>query len=158
MAMLFRGSVCVTLLLLGPFCFAQGITVRVISAADGRPLPKLNVTLSLLYEKGEETPAKFNAQPSLETDANGEAQFRLPEPAPKHLSVRVEINWARWRCGCGVLVATQKVIQKGIVNSAASSSQLRRSPNLNRAVPGQIRFVARPLTLFERLLGPLLKQ
>ena len=156
--MLFRVSVCVLLLLLGPSCLAQGLTIRVINAADGRPLPEQKVAVSLLYEKGDEAPAKFNAHLSLETDANGEAQFRLPEPPPKHLSAHVEINWARWHCGCGVLVATQDVIQKGIVNSAASSGQLRKSPELGRAVPGEIRFIARPLSLFERLLGPLLKQ
>ena len=129
-----------------------------INAADGSPLPKLKVAVSLLYEKGEATPVKFNAHSSLETDANGEAKFRLPEPSPKHLSARAEINWARWHCGCGVLVATKDVMRKGIVNSAASSGQLRKSPNLNRAVPGEILFVARPLSLFERLFGPLLKQ
>ena len=49
MTTLLRGSACVLLLMLGPSCLAQVVTVRVINAADGHPLQKQQVSVSLLY-------------------------------------------------------------------------------------------------------------
>jgi hypothetical protein len=156
--MLFRYVAFVSLLSLGQSCFAQAVTIRVINASDDRPLQNQPVWVSLLYEKGEATPAKYDANLTLQTDGSGEARFVLPEPPPAHLAVRVGIDWGRWHCGCNVLAVTNDVIQKGIVDSAASANQSKRSPALVKAVPGEVRFVARPLTFLERLLGPFLKQ
>jgi hypothetical protein len=154
--MLFRGSVYVFLQMLGPLCLAQVVAIRVINAADGRPLQKQRVSVSLLYEKGEKTPAKYDANLSLETDANGEAQFTLPEPAPRHLSAQVRLTSEHWHCGCGVLAATGEVIQKGIVGPLPRAESKKSAPPV-KADPGEILFVARPLSFFERLLYPFVK-
>jgi hypothetical protein len=45
-----------------------------------------------------------------------------------------------------------------MVDSAASTDELKRSPDLVKAVPGEIRFVVRPASFLERLLYPLLKE
>ena len=66
-----------------PGCFGQAvIRIRVVNVKTGRPVPKQTVTVSMLYDKNEKTPAKYSATLRLETDANGEAQLGLPEPAP----------------------------------------------------------------------------
>jgi hypothetical protein len=136
-------------------CSAQTVTIRVVNANDGSPLRNQPVSVSLLYEKGETTPAKYDASLSLQTDANGQIRFELPKPAPAHMAAQVRLTSEHWHCGCMVLAVTQDVIQKGIVDSAASESI--RSPSLVRAVPGEILFLARPLSFWERLLYPFVK-
>jgi hypothetical protein len=127
----------------------------VINAKNGRPLPKQNVSVSLLYEKSERAPAKYDALLHLETDVNGKAQFALPEPAPAHLSVGVRLTSEHWRCRCtAALVATQDLVQKGIVEG----HELTTSPTFVNVDPREILFVARPFTFLERVLYPLLKE
>jgi hypothetical protein len=155
--MLFRYLTFFLFVSVGPSCLAQAVKISVINASDRHPLQNRAVSVSLLYEKGEAAPAKHDAILNLQTDRSGEVRFVLPAPPPAHIAVRVEIEWGRWHCGCAVLALTQDVIQKGIVDSAASASESRRSPNLMQAVPGEIRFVARSLSFWERLLYPLEK-
>lgn len=152
----FRYLICVLLLWLGPFCLAQAVTIRVINADGGRPLQKQKVSVTLLYDKGEKRPAKYDATLALETNTSGEAQIKLPEPAPAHLAVSLPIDWGRWHCAgaCGVLAVTQDVIGKGIVESAADH---KKSGASIEAIPGEILFIVRPLSFFERLLYPLVK-
>jgi hypothetical protein len=149
-----RYLVCFLVLWVAPACLAQAVTIRVINAADGHPLQKQQISVTFFYDKGEKRPAKYEATLSLETNVNGEAQFTFPEPAPAHLAAQVRIDWGRWKCGCGVLAATEDLIQKGIVESAATP---KKSPVPVKAVPGEILFVARPLSFFERLLYPFVK-
>ena len=154
----FRYLGLIFLLWLGPSCLAQAITIRVINADDHRPIGNQSVSVTLLYEKEETIPAKFDRNLDSKTDSNGEARFVLPEPPPAHVDVRVRIEPGRWHCSCLLLAITQDVMNKGTVNSAASADELRRSPDLAKAVPGEIRFIMRPASFFERLLYPLLKQ
>jgi hypothetical protein len=156
MATLSRDLVCVLLLLLGPLCHAQVVTVRVINAANGHPLPKQQVSVNLFYEKGVKTPAKYDANLTLATDVNGEAHFALPEPAPLHLFVQIRLTSEHWHCGCLALAATGDVIQKGIVDPLPEGESKKAAASL-KAIPGEILFVARPLSFFELLLYPFLK-
>jgi hypothetical protein len=153
MAVLFR--VCVLLLLGGPLCLAQVVSIRVINAADGGPLQKQQVSVSLLYDKGEKTPPKHNVNLSLESDAKGEAHFTLPEPAPSRISARVRLTSVHWRCGCEVLATTEDVIQKGIIGPQPAESKKPATPVI--VSPGEIIFLARPLSFFERVLYPFVK-
>ena len=137
---------------LGPMCSAQVIRIRVINSNNGQPLPKQSVSVNLLYDKGEKPPAKYEANLLLETDADGKAQFRLPEPVPAHLGVQVRLTSEHWHCGCMALATTQDVIQKGMSDSESTTS-IKNA----RAEPGIILFLARPFTLLERLLYPLMK-
>ena len=154
----FRYLALISLLWLGPACLAEEVTIRVINASDGRPLQNQSISVSLLYEKAEAVPTKYDANLTLRTDASGQARFVLPQPPPGHLAVRVDLDFGRWHCGCNVLAVTQDVIQKGILDSAALSSESKGSPDLAKVVPGEIRFIVRPLSFFERLMGPLLRQ
>lgn len=137
-------------------CSGQVIRVRVVNAKDGRPLGKQQVTVSLLYDKSERTPAKYDAILRLETDANGGAQFSLPELFPAHLSAQVTLTSEHWRCGCSALVTTQDLIQKGILGPQPDHESTQSATQV-KAEPGELLFVARPLTFFERLLYPLVK-
>jgi hypothetical protein len=136
-------------------CFSQVITVRIINDKNGHALPGQRISVSLFYGKGETAPEKYESKLSLETDANGVAQFALPQPAPAHLWVGAGLPSQYWFCSCNTraLEGTQELIEKGIVGRLDS-----KSSKVPDAKPGQIVFVARPYNLLERILYPLLKE
>jgi len=134
-------------------CFGQTIRIRVVNEKNGHPLPKQPISITLLYEKSEKTPAKYDAALNIETDEKGESQFSLPEPAPAHLAAQVHLTSEHWHCGCGVLMVTQELIQKGIVGPRSNETA-----NAVKAEPKEILFLARPFTFFERLFYPFLKE
>jgi hypothetical protein len=138
---------------LSAFCSGQAIKIRVINGKNGRPLSKQPVSVSLLYLKSEKLPAKYDAVLHLETGLDGVAQFTLLEPAPERLSLGANLTSEHWHCVCGpALVATKELLQKGIVQGSAFSS------TAIQAKAGEIVFVTRPFTFFERLLYPLEKE
>jgi hypothetical protein len=146
---------CVSPFCFGPPCYGQAITIRIINAKNGQPLPKEHVSLSPLYSGSETKPAKYDAVQALDTDAAGVARFVLPKPAPEHLSVVVHMNSEHWHCVCDLpaLVLTKELIEKGIVEGGDLSSPGKTKT----AAPWEMIFVARPYTIFEILLAPLLR-
>lgn len=142
------------LLCSAPLCLCQKITVRVVDAKNGHPLPRQQVSISFL--DGQNRPLEHPSVLALETDAEGQASFALPEPIPAHLSVQVRLTSEHWRCGCAVLAATREILQKGSVGAEPEHTASPASGG-GKAGPGQIIFFARPLGLFERLLYPLVK-
>jgi hypothetical protein len=148
----FRRMIWFLLLWISPSCFGQVIKIRVINGKNGHPLPKQQTTLSLLYTESEKQPAKYDAILHLDTDANGVAQFDLPEPAPAHLSAGAHLTSEYWYCGCAipVLAVTKEVMLKGFV----AGRELSSPTTSVKAEPGEILFVARPFTFFERLFYP----
>jgi hypothetical protein len=153
---LFRCIAFIFLLSVGPCCYAQAVTIRVINANDGGPLRYQQVSVSLLYDRGEAQPANYNGNLSLETDANGEANFVLPGPAPTHISAQVRLAPSHWRCGCVVLVATEELIRNGTSGTLPAADSGKSAVPV-KAVPGEILFVARPLSFWERLVYPFVK-
>jgi hypothetical protein len=141
----------------GPICFGQTIKVRVVNGKTGHPLQKQPLSISLLYEKSEKEPAKYEKVLNLETDSMGESQFDLPNPAPSHLGAVVHLTSEHWHCGCVVLVTTQDLVKKGVVSAMQNANADASRPQV-QAEPREILFVARPLTLFERLISPLVNQ
>lgn len=155
MATFFRYLVCVLALWSGPFCFAcrgQAVTIRLINANDGRPLQKQPVSVTLFYGKGEKSPASL----TFETDLNGEVHFDLLRPAPERLSAQVRLTSEHWRCGCGVVIPTKTLVEEGVIGPLPGGQSGLSTAPIN-AAPGQILFVARPLSFWERLLYPLVK-
>lgn len=130
----------------------------VINAANGRPLQKQPVSVSFLYDPRHDKsiPAEHARGLNLETDVNGEARFRLPEPAPVHFSAEVHVDWSRWNCRYGIIGSTDDLITKGIVGSVATTDFTKSA--FLKVVPAQILFVVRPLSFFERLIYPLEKE
>jgi hypothetical protein len=144
-----RFCVFVLLFLLAPVCLAQEVAVRLINAVNGRPLQDQPVSVSFLYDrKYDKSIPKYDRVLHLETDVNGEAHFRLPEPPPTQFSAQASLDWSRWNCGCGILGSTDDLIGKGIVANSPTSA----------AVPGQLLFVTRPLSFFERLIYQVMKE
>ena len=140
-------------LLLCDVCFTQAVKVRVINGNDGRPLPKLAVSVQLFYEKQ----AKISAPLQIETDLNGEAEFNIPGPPPEHIDVRITLTSPYWHCTCWRMAETEELLHKGIVQ--VSRTNVPNAPIAPaNTVPGQIVFITRPYTFFEKLLYPLLKQ
>ena len=139
---------------LSAVCSSQVITVRIINERNGHALPRQKISVSLFYGKGEPAPQKYDSQLSLKTDANGVAQFTLPEPPPAHLWVGAGLPSQYWFCSCntGARTATQEVIEKGMGGRIDSKSKV---PD---AKPGEIVFAARRYNLFYRILYPLLKE
>jgi hypothetical protein len=148
----FRYVPFIFLVMLSPSCLAQAVTIRVINANDGSPLQKQPVSVTLSYSKGEESPASL----TYETDVNGEIHFALPKPAPERLSAQVRLTSEHWRCGCGVVVPTKTLVQEGVIGPLPGD-QSERSAARIIAMPGEILFVARPLSFWERLLYPFVK-
>jgi hypothetical protein len=146
-----RALICVALLC--QFCSAQSIRVRVLNSNDGHPLPKQAVTVQFLYE----TPAKATPPLHIETDANGDATFSVPEPTPEHVNVRVTLSSEHWHCACWALADTQKIFKGGITQPAAVK-QSNAATTRATAEPGEIVFLVRPFTFFERLLYPFVKE
>ena len=134
----------------------QIIRIKIISAKDGEPLKDQSVSISLLYEKTQQAPPNTDTHLQLHTNANGEALLRLPNPPPAHLGTQVNLTSDNWRCACTALVTTQDVIAKGLT-VAAPAKKSDTSPH-RQAQPGEILFSPRPLTFFERLLEPFVKQ
>ena len=130
---------------------AQNITVRVTDSKDGHPLSKRPVSAQFLFEN----PTRTLPLVQSETNSNGEAQFSLPEPIPDHLNVRVTLDPEPWHCACWLMTDTHKIVRTGIVQPAPSSSG--KAPSNVAPKPGEIVFVARELSFFERLLSPLVK-
>ena len=135
-------------------CFAQVVTIRIVNPNNGKPLHGRQVSVSLRYEKGESVPEKYDANLNLVTDANGEVRFALPNPAPRYISAEVSLPEI-WGC-CGLLATTDEVIRVGIVGPVGTVGSGRSAPPA-KAVPGEILFLARPPSLWERLLYPLMK-
>jgi hypothetical protein len=153
----FRFLIWIALLLPGPFCRAQSVTVRVIDIHNGRPLPKEKVSLALMYEKGQKTPAASGPNLSGETDASGEAHFRIAEPLPSHFSVMVHLTSEYLRCGCWVLGSTSDLLQKGIVGPPPSPRQEKSDATI-KAAPGEVLVLTSPMPFLERLFYPIMKE
>jgi len=151
----YRFIVWFPLLWLCPLCFGQSVKIRVVNANDGHPLPKQNVSVVLVYDAGEKHPANYDAKLDLETDGNGEVQFLLPQPAPVHFVAQVRLTSEHWHCKCLALVATQDLVQKGIVQTAGT--ELPKSATGSKAEPGVMLFAARPFTFLERMIYPFVK-
>ena len=146
------------LLSVAPSCLAQEAKIRVVNGANGRPLPKLAVSISFLYDKkyDKEIPRNHDAFLNLETDENGETHFKFPQPPPTHFSAQVRVD-LHWHCGCLILASTEDLVRDGITGPLSASDE-KKFAGRNKAVPGEILVIARPLSFFERLLYPLMKE
>lgn len=142
----FRYLVWLLPLSLHALCRAQRITIRLIDVRNRCPPPNRQVSLSLLCDKGESTPAKYDAALHSKTDSSGPAESRLPEPEPAHLSAWADLTtWEHWRSVCSILVATHDVIQKGYVAPQPGPWAQKSQVPLRRF--REVLFLARPQNL-----------
>jgi len=154
MRLFFRDLVIVTLLSVGS-AFAQVVTIRVVNPHDKKPVRGRQVAVSLFYEKGESASEKGETNLSFVTDANGEAHFSLPNPAPRNISAQVHLPDI-WNCACLILTTTEEVVRIGVIAPKSTGGSEKSAPAV-KAVPGEILFLVRPPSFWERLLYPLEK-
>ena len=138
-----KTAVLVGILLIAPPCLAQDVSVRVVSAADGHPLPKVPVFVRHM--------ATAQHDLRLETDRKGEARFVLPDSAPPYIRVDVSVSRTRWECGCFAEGYTADVMQKGVVEAPAVRGKPHTAAGALTAAPGEILIALRPLSFFEGL-------
>jgi hypothetical protein len=143
------------LLSVAPVCGAQDVTVRLVNAENGHPLPKWKVSVSFYFEK--KSPANHAQSLNLTSNENGEAHFEMPQPRPEHFSAHVQPDSPYWKCGCALLGSTEELLRKGIVGPLPIINP-KVAPARLRAAPGEVLVVARPLSFWERLLYPLEKE
>ena len=103
-----------------------------------------------------ERPARVSSPLHIDTDANGVAQFNVPE-STSEIDVRLALASKHWHCACWVMADTQTVLHKGILQAPPTTAPNAPFPPAN-IEPGQIVIIARPFTAFEKLLYPLPKQ
>lgn len=145
-------------LLLSTVCLSQTITVRLINQRNGQPLHWAKQTVYLpfpLDPAGQES--SLARRIAVESDANGEARFELPKPAPEWLQVSLVLSDDKYieDCGCQPDGSrTADVLDKGIVVWKGTSVS---SLDNVKAQPGEILLLLRPVTfarwLLIRLLG-----
>jgi hypothetical protein len=151
-----RYAVCVLFLWLTPLAFSRTLEIRLFNAKTGKPIPNQQVTVNFLYGKGETPPHDYQPTVRLQTGPRGTAVFNLPEPAPLYFWIMVRLSSPYWHCACQDLMPTQVAVQKGI--AVQTTGKAAKSAGPAEVRPGEILFTARPFTLFERLLYPLVKE
>ncbi len=120
-------------LLFVPVCLGQTITVRIIDVETGNPLPSQRVSISLMYEKEDKTPANYISPVILITDDKGAAQINFPSPAPRYVSFLVALSSKWWQSDRDqrFILKTRELVQKGVVRRMVSEGKNEIAPTAN---------------------------
>ncbi len=131
-------------LLFAPVCLGQTITVRIIDVETGNPLPSQRVSISLMYEKGDKTPANYISPVILITDDKGSAQISIPSPAPRYVNFLVALSSEWWQSERDqrFTLKTKELMQKGAVGRMVSEG---RNETALTAKPREVLILTRPL-------------
>jgi len=145
-------------------CFGQTVIIRIVNVTNKGPVRDRHVyisgitgkTLSETDERRELLTKPFSPELRLVTDANGQAQFELPKPAPDHFYVRAVLSDSHWDCTCLARVSTEEMIQRGHMVTSPYAARNPATTSI-QPKPGEILFGLRPLPLWMRILWPMLK-
>jgi hypothetical protein len=139
-------------------CFGQIVTVRVVNAADGKPVAAQKILISGIKGTGD-TPGEArqkllakHASPdaTLVTEAEGRVQFDLPTVPPTKFYVRAMLRPPVWDCSsCLVTVSTEELVRKGLWVGLHDDASVQLQP-------GEILFRMRPTPLWARVFWPFL--
>jgi len=142
---------------------AQTLRICLVNSTNGSPVTNVKIFVFGVSGKAIAEPEDLqklldkHATPDvrLVTDANGEAHFDLPDPAPDHFYIHAVLDGPVWDCTCLVRVVTEEVLRKG---RTISNSQEGLSPGkfLTQTEPGQILFRLKPTPWWVRVFWPLL--
>jgi hypothetical protein len=139
-------------------CFGQTVTVRIVNAADGKPVAAQKILISGIKgnpETPDEARQKLvakHASPDLTlvTDAQGRVQFDLPTVPPTKFYVRAVLRPPVWDCSsCLVTVSTEELARKGLWVGSHDDASIQLQP-------GEILFRMRPTPLWARVFWPFL--
>ena len=135
--------------------FGQQIAVRAVSVTNGLPVSGLRVVVSLA---DQETLARDGPPRvvELKTNDQGQAITTLPEPLPQEVFVRVEVPERKWICGCFGSGSVGRLLKEGFVSPRPGGTS-RKAGGVTMARPGEMIFLMRPPTFWERVFYPILK-
>ena len=140
-------------LLLSSICFAQQVSIRVVSSSDGKPL--LGWKVNVFFVDPSQGKDAVKGSQYFQTDANGMVQLTLPQPIPERLDVYAFPQTDKWYASA-IRGDTATVMQKG-TQSKGISSHGNVSAN-----PGEILILARRITVWDKItrtiFGPLLRE
>jgi hypothetical protein len=140
--------------------FGQRVTVRVIHF-DETPFGNKQVYVSAQAASWKEARLKLTGKPiradfSLLTDSKGETAFDLPNPLPAYIYVRPVFSKRVWDCTCLIRVATDELLQKGLIFFSFPAERKKASPSIQPR-PGEVLFVMKQTPLWWQLLYPIEK-
>jgi hypothetical protein len=149
--------------LVGIVSFAQTVKIHLVNTANGDPIRNATVFVSGISgnannsdEERQKLLSKHYAPDlRLETDANGETQLDLPNPAPIYFYIRPVLRPSVWDCTCSVQVNTQQVMQKGMT---IRNAQDESTPGKFAVQPrvGEVVFRLKPTPWWVQVFWPLL--
>jgi len=159
-------AVCVLLLLscVNTACFGQTVVVRIVNAKNERPMRNrpiyiFGISGKVATDRDERyklITKHISPDLKLMSDANGEAQFQLPKPAPVYFYVRAVLSGPRWDCTCLLRVATVEVMQKGFMVRSPWAEHTRTGTSI-QPKPGEVLFALRAMPWWLQVLYPLAK-
>lgn len=134
---------------LSTVCLSQTITVHLVDQKNGHPLRWANQRIVLAYAHDSDELKRTPHLGNVETDAIGEAQFKLPNPPPELLQFWLMVSHVLSDCGCRSDPSRAgDVLGKGIVlwkqTSVGSFGNVK-------AQPGEVLILIRPMSLAKRL-------
>jgi hypothetical protein len=145
-------------------CFSQTVLISIVNVTNGRPVRNRPVYIAGISGKISsdlDERRKLLTKPAtpellLVTDANGEAHFELPNPAPAYFYVRAVLSDAHWDCTCLVRVSTEEVVRKGFM-TISPYAEHKPSAKSIQPKPGEVLFGLRPTPWWWRILYPVEK-
>jgi hypothetical protein len=145
-------------------CFGQTVIIRIVNVTNKSPVRNRYIYVSgitgkVLSEQDERR--KLLTKPispelRLVTDANGEAQFELPKPAPSYFYVRAVLSIPHWDCTCVVRVSTEELMHKGFMTRSPYAERTPAKESM-QPKPGEVLFGLRPTPWWWRILYPIEK-
>jgi hypothetical protein len=159
-------SVFVFALLAATNIAGQTVIIRIVNVTNENPIRNQHVYIWGISgkialeedeqrERGKLLTNAISPELSLITDAKGEAQFELPNPAPAYFYVRAVLSEPHWDCTCVKRVSTEEVLQKGFVMVSPYAERWKPKPIQPKS--GEVLFAVRPLPLWVRFFWPLVK-
>lgn len=145
-------------------CFGQTVIIRIVNVTNESPVRNRYVYISGMTGKPlseQDERRKLLTKPispelRLVTDANGEAQFELPKPAPAYFYIRAVLSIPRWDCTCVLRVSTEEVMRKGLMTESPYAERTpAKEPMQPR--PGEVLFGLRPTPWWWWILYPIEK-
>jgi hypothetical protein len=132
--------------LLGRFCWAAEITVRVINARDGHEVKDLPIWVYPVEEKPKGKPLTAT------TGLDGTAVFHLPDPLPKSVFVEQEVSGKIGGCSSAIF-STREIMERGVVGDTKyrSCDPKGKLKGKFTARPGEIIIFVRFLRWWERM-------
>ncbi len=152
-------------LLSGGPCLAQTVDIRLLNTVSGSPVSNRRILVfdtsgnADTPEKDEYKLFEKDANPDLRliSNANGEAKFDLPQPAPASFYVLAELSGPVWDCDCLVRVVTNDLMSEG--REVSNAAEERKPGKLQtQLMPGEILFRLRSLPFWVRFFWPLAKR